>query len=139
MTSEVAAHASAAIRFGFLLAPECRCQRMGQAPRSVQPLPTRPNPFRTGRRMPAKITNKRRGDTDELQDELAKNSHVSDAREGQKTPTSSAFCGGGAERDRTADLLIANEGLAPANYVTLSTVGFAFFRLDFLAGKSVHV
>jgi hypothetical protein len=33
--------------------------------------------------------------------------HGSDACEWQKTPISSGFCGGGAERDRTADLLIA--------------------------------
>ncbi len=46
-------------------------------------------------------------DEDELADESHENSHGSDVYEWQKMPISSDFSGGGAERDRTADLLIA--------------------------------
>src|SRR5438067_9643931 len=56
--------------------------------------------------------------TDELTDELRKSSHGTDVRRKRwrKTPTSPAFGVGGAERDRTADLLIANEALSQLSY-----------------------
>jgi hypothetical protein len=66
--------------------------------------------------MPSKTIESRPQDTDEFADELVKNSHGSDTREWQKLPTSSALWGGGAERDRTADLLIANEALSQLSY-----------------------
>ena len=50
-----------------------------------------------------------REDTDELPDELAENSHGTHLGNAAKVPTSSGFVVGGAERDRTADLLIANK------------------------------
>ena len=53
---------------------------------------------------------------DELEDERLPNSSGTDSREWQKIPISSGLGGGGAERDRTADLLIANEALSQLSY-----------------------
>jgi hypothetical protein len=57
-----------------------------------------------------------RSQEDELEDDWPLNSSGGHAPEAQKMPTLSGFWRGGAEGDRTPDLLIANEALFPLSY-----------------------
>jgi hypothetical protein len=66
-----------------------------------------------------------------LEDEFAENSSGSAAPEAQKMPILSVFSAGGAEGDRTPDLLIAKEELAgPHRQLGFPDCGSVTVRAD---------